>query len=391
MADGKNTEAVELPLNQQPNPDSKTGKFRGWLKIFDRNSRNTAPTIPQIPETQELQKSPKSVNELLGVKEADALRLAQNILFHTAPVANLEKLKSQGLFAQKDDPNLGNNIGYSTFFAVEHHLKKTGQSIPLDGIRSATPDDYVLTIWRRNNSVLKEKGTFKEFGFYQPSMEPPPGTPLEEYIDAAISGNKAYEWFGDFAREIIAKDVRMVPGEYFAESIQLDTLNRNLIIKNMVLAEIGIAGSDQIEQSFKGITSGEIAHAMAVSIERNLIRNSIMEQIKAIKAQPRQSIEISQNAFIQAMFLRTKVNDKISALYLDKSIDWLAGILKKQGIDPQKIAEENALKIKHFNQNPQGTNLPVKLLASSRNFDFYGSNEASYAASDIKRELSIAA
>lgn len=389
MADGINTETAELAPNQKPNPNSKTGKLRRWLEIFGRKSKNTPPAIPQIPEAHE---PPKSVNELLGVKEAAKLRPAQNILFHTAPAVNLEKLASQGLFAQKEDPNLGNNIGYSTFFATEHHFKKTGQSIPPDGIRSQTPDDYVLTIWKRNNSVLKEKGTFKRLGFYQPSMEPPSGTPLEEYIDAAISGNRAYEWFGDFAREIIAKGVRMVPAEFFAGSIKLDRPNRDLIIKNMILAESGISDADQIEQSLKGIvTSGEIAHAIAVSIEQDLIRNSIMEQIKTIKAQSGQSMETQQTAFFQAMFLRTKVNDKVSALYLDKSISWLGEILKKQGIDPQKIAEENALKINHFNKNPQGTKPPVKLLDISRNFDYYGSDATSYVASVIKRELGIAA
>jgi hypothetical protein len=387
MADGVNTEISAITQKPQ-NPNSRSERFRGWLKNFGRRTRNIPnPEMQDNPESQ----PPKPINELLGIKEAVELKPAQNILFHTAPLDNLDKLRLHGLFAQKDDPNLGINLGYSTFFATEHHMKRTGQTVPFEQTRTATPDDYVLTVWKKNSASLKTKGYFKDKGFYQPSLEPSPGPALDTYINAAIAGNQTYAWFGDFAKDMVVQDARMVPPEFLVEAVQLDKNNRDLITKNMVMAEAGIVDADQIEQSLQGILSSrETAHAVTASIEQNLIRNSVMPQINLIKEQTTNNPELSTIALVQAMLLRTKVNDRVSALYLDKSITWLSGKLKEAGLDPHKIAEENANKIREFNQNPQTIKPPVKILDVSRNSNYYGSDSTSLAASDIKRELKIA-
>lgn len=387
MADAVSTEvAISHKL---PSPNSKAERFKGWLKNFGRKIKST----PQnhVQENQESQRI-KSVNELLGVKEASELKPAQNILFHTAPINNLDKLKSHGLFAQKDDPNLGINLGYSTFFATEHHYKRTGQNIPFEQTRTVTPEGYVLTIWEKNSAALKTKGYFKDKGFYQPSMEPSSGPALDSYIDAAISGNQTYAFFGSFAKEMITQDARMVPPEFFAGAVHLNKDNRDLITKNMVLAEAGLINADQMEQSFKGILpSVEIAHAVTASIEQNLIRSSVMVQVNLIKDQSAPNPDLSKTALMQAMLLRTKVNDRVSALYLDKSIALLSEKLRECGLDPQKSVEENTGKIQEFNQNPQTTKSPVRILDVSKYSNYYGSDSTQLAAGDIKRELRIAA
>lgn len=386
MADGVNTEVAAIT---QKFPNSRAERFKGWLKSFGKKTKNIPE--PQIQENQEQQPT-KPVNELLGVKEAAELKPAQSILFHTAPVNNLDKLRLHGLFAQKDDPNMGVNLGYSTFFATEHHYKRTGQNVPFDQTRTATPDDYVLTIWKKNSAALKTKGYFKDKGFYQPSSEPSPGPALDAYVEAAIAGNKTYEWFGSLAKDMVAQDARIVPPDYFAGAIHLDKNNRDLITRNLVLAEMGIVNADQIEQSLKGILpSDEVAHAVTASIEQSLIRNSVMTQVNLLKDQSEPNPELSKIALMQSMLLRTKVNDRVSALYLDKSITWLSEKLKEEGFDPHKIEEENAGKIQEFNQNPQTTKPPVRLLDVSRNSSYYGSDSTSLAASDIKKELGIAA
>lgn len=400
MADASPVETNPQAAEAVPKTSSKAKEFVGWLKNFGKKHEKSNPQAPvedpiQKPETPEA-KPPKSVNELLGVKEADQLKHAQTLLFHTAPASNLEKLKTKGLFAQKNDPNLGNNLGYSAFFATEHHLRKTGQPIPLEEVRSATSPDYFLTIWRKNNFTKKDKGGFGRFGFYQPDQEPPPETDLNEYIDAAISGNETYAWFtnlnADLARKMVAQEARMVPAEYFAGSLWLDKQTRDLIIRSMVQAETGIAGAAQIENSLMSVVPAEeTAHAMAASIEHALIRNSLMEQIKEMKASPLPNQQLSEDSLLKAMLLRTKVNDRVSALYLDKSINWLIEKLNQQGINTQKLIEENAVKINEFNKNPYGSKPLLSFPDPSNSFNYYGSNAGTHIASEIKDELGIVA
>ncbi len=385
MSDTINTEAI----SQNPSyANSKTEQFKKWLRNFGRKKGDTSEA--QVQGNQELQPV-KSINELLGVKEAEEFKPAQSILFHTTPTNNLDNLRLHGLFAQKDDPSLGINIGYSTFFATEHYMRQTGQTVPFKQVRVATPEDYDLTIWKKNSATLKTNGSFKDRGFYQPSMVPSPGPALDAYVEAAIAGNKDYAYFGNLAPYIVTHDAMMVPPDYFAGTIHLDKNNRDLITKNMVLAEMGMISADQIEQSLRGILpSDEIAHAVTASLEQNLIRNSVMTQVKLLKGQSMPNPELSTTALIQTMLLRTKVNDRVSALYLDKSITWLLEKLKEAGLDPHKIAEESAKKIQEFNQNPQTIKSPVKILDVSRSTNYYGSLSTFHAAGDIKQDLMIA-
>lgn len=389
MADAVNTEGIK-PAIEQATPKSKGERFAKWLRGFRKPNPQATPSPSPEPEKTETQ-PPKSVNELLGVKEADQLKQSPSLLIHTAPEANLEKLKSQGLFAQKDDPNLGNNLGYSTFFATEHHQRRTGQKINPQEARTAASPAYVLTIWRKNETILKETGDFKRMGFYQPSMEPPAGTNLDEYVNAKISGNKDYEWFVLTARDSITKGARMVPAEYFAAGLKLNQPTRDLIIKNMVLAETGMASADQIQQRFQTvINSEEIAHGLTTSIEHSLLRNSIMEQITEIKTQKVPNPSLAEKSLLQAMLLRTKVNDKVSAVYLDKAIRWLIKNLEEQGVNTQQLVEDNASKINNFNQSPGASKPPVQLLDLEKGPYYYGSDAGTYASMDIKRELGIA-
>jgi hypothetical protein len=258
-----------------------------------------------------------------------------------------------------------------------------------------------LTIWRKNEFAKKDKGGFGSFGFYQPYQEPPPGTDLNEYIDAAISGNETYAWFTnlnpDLARKMVAQGAKMVPAEYFAGAIRLDMQTRDLIIRNMVQAETGTANADQIEESFRGLTdSEEIAHGLTAAIEHALIRNSMMEYVEIVDKKDRQTpprkilkTRLSENTLLQAMLLRTKVNDKVSALYLDKSINWLIENLGRQGVDTQKLVEENAVKINEFNNNPYGSKPLLSFPDPSNSFNYYGSDAGTYIAAEIEKELKI--
>lgn len=390
MPEGNSQESGWTP-NQQPKSNLRTEALGRWLKNFGKKLNRKESDISQTQPKDEVQTaSPESVIELLGAIESTKLRLADRILFHTTSATNLENLRSNGLYGNKNDPSLGINIGYPTFFATEHVQRQTGQSIPYDKIRTDTPSNYVLTIWGVNKYTSKDKGLFKDRGFYQPSKEPVSGEALDKYVDAVISGNKDYAILGVYARGIVTDTARMVPAKYLLDSFPLDRTNRDQIIQNMVLAETGLANADEIEASFQKIVStGEIAHALTASIEHNVIRNSVMIGIKRIKDQPQQAGEVVQTTFLKAMFLRTKVNDRLSARYLDNSIKWLIGVLKVQGINPESLSEDFATKIKQFNYDIQGGKPPVKLVDSSRYDNYYEHGPALETARSIKIEMGI--
>lgn len=380
MADGVPSEVLK-PKPEASQQNSKANEFVRWLKRLGRAHNPARPENDSVSPEE----PPKSVNELLGVKEANELRIAPRLLFHTAPSSALEKIKRQGLYSQTEDPNLGNNLGYSTFFAAEHHLRKTGKRMPITKVRTTASPDYVLTIWQKSKYAKKDEG-YKGEGFYQATMEPQPEAIPEDYISTAIEGNPTYSFFGPMARELISKEARKIPPEYFAGSIKLDQSGRDQIISIMINAERGIYDADQIEDLFTlQSISQETAQGMAANIEQVLIRSSVMGQIKKIKERFGDQEQVA-DTLLQTMFLRTKVNDRVSAVYLDQSLKWLTGKLDSMGVNTKSLIKEFAAKVKEFNNDPKKAPQVIKLADKS---NFYGWADGIYISQEIKKELAL--
>lgn len=403
MADAVNTESVQPTPELQPKGSSKAKEFVSWLKRFGKKHEKSEPRVSvqdpiQNSETSEAQPQ-KSVNELLGVKEADQLKPGEALFFHTTPSKNVEPIKANGLYSKASDPDLGSNIGYSAFFATEHRLRSKNVVISTEDARERTPSEYSLTIWNDGGPLAKDK-QFAQYRFYAPREKPEDGKDLTEYLDAAYKdGDEYYRSLGEIMGKILKRENNVhLSNEFLLGVINLGKDVRDSIIKNMVLAETGRVSADQVEGNFlnllsqhlsfskAGVSTQDLAHNLTASVEHNLIRTGIMEKIKDIKQDATPKAKAIDDCLFSAMYLRSQVNDRASAKYLDLVIKQLTGKLDEAGLDSAQVIDDNVVKVKSLKGNRATFQSTVNARDLSK---YYGSDHVTKVAQQIKEELKI--
>lgn len=375
-------------------PQTVQGKTENiFAKAFKRMQSSLfrrPPTKPlEIPTSQE----PVTLQE--SYPSPDRLRVSQKLLFHTTTLDQLDSIASKGLFAVELDKDvgqqiMGENLAYSLYFPIEREADRKGMEP--SQIPDATLDNYVLTIWQRNSSVVRVANRARDsIGHNQITAKTSDPIP-DSYFTASTESN------ADSLKWLISLDpnlARNLSQNNLLAAVQIDRSTREGLLKLMILASQGKVSAISIEEQIKtqlaggktkylkaGTNIDDISFELASTIERELARSVIVPYMNLSRKELATDGGVEKpnsatlEAFKFALAFRLNVNDAVTARYLDGCIRELKQIMKSHGLDTNKLKKEALTEIKEEESSQTGIKTTTNFNSYINNNFFAGTNAA---------------
>lgn len=351
-----NTEGVAAPAAEA---SAKSRSFKDWLKGFkDRFPKKQSPSgvsLPPSPLADDVSvpEAQPYKSKLDQKRETEKLSFAPRVFFHTTPNERVASITEHGLFGDKNDPNVSDKLGYSLYFGFEHtHIREDMSSASKKDPLKETPDNYVLTVWKRDSVLKKDSSTyFKQAGYRVIVGKPSAGEVPEGFYQATPMGG---------VLQARPEDVGKLSKDNFLSAIPLTKPVREEMVKLMILAQAGVLEADRIEEqvgallkssqaTLKNIDYPELAHMLTVSLERSLMAGVMKPALERAKKSPKIRTmtglvirsDYPYGEPLKALWLaynyRLNVNDKVSARYLDGAIAQLTKQVQAQGVNTEQL------------------------------------------------------
>lgn len=381
----------EATLEGSVRPAITENRFKSVLNAFKRKFQNRPPSEKQETVVSYEQSAPE---------QAERLRPAKKVFYHTTPADRFDSIKKEGLFSPVDDPNIGSHLGYSVHFGYEHALLRNNISVGIAELEGQIPDNYILTVWENSRNLTKSKELFENRMGLRRMANTVNRKDVPGQFFASVPAGHPVLFDG--------VPVGRLGPEHLLAGIQLHRSNRDQLTRLLVLARYGKINADQVEVSLTELLSknsgvwlksnttvDDFAHSLTVSIEQDLMRTIVMGKLSEIKKRGYMSKyegyylgSLAEGLWLVSLY-RQNVNDPVSARYLDSAKKLIEKDIALQGDKPEEVNLQVKQMLTDYKSSQKIPDYHWFSSTVEAEGEYFGATGGEIAAVRIKKELGI--